>query len=399
VRKAVILAGGAGTGIKILTCGKPKVLLKILGKAVIEYILDALLSIGVRRAVIISDKPREFETITLKYGKVMEFEVRKQEGEGLTAALLTASDELSKNALLVYGDTLMPTEGFRGVINAFQVFDKPVINVVPEEDVSLYGAVTLTSNGRVRSFIEKPEKYVEGAYAFGGVAVLNKDLVELIGSEKSLEGAVNSYIKRHDVVASIWSGWWVDVGYPWNILEAQYYLFNEYVGNSVISSKARIAPTAIIEGPVVVEDGAQVDHYTVIKGPAYIGRNVLVGTHTFIRPYVGVGEESTVSSYVELVWSAVEPEATIGRGSFLGFSVIGEKAVIESGVITKLLTEPEREGIKAIKVIKKRRQYSKIGAFIGYGARVGAGSKLQPGEYVEGPCNESQHRHLQRTDR
>ena len=43
MRKAVVLAGGAGTGIKVLTCGKPKVLLKVLGKAVIEYVLDALL--------------------------------------------------------------------------------------------------------------------------------------------------------------------------------------------------------------------------------------------------------------------------------------------------------------------------------------------------------------------
>ena len=399
MREAVILAGGAGTGIKVLTCGKPKVLLKILGKAVIEYVLDALLNIGIRRAVIITDKPREFETITLKYGKVMEFEVRKQKGEGLIAALLTAADELSKNALLVYGDTLMPTEGFRGVINAFQTFNKPVITVVPEEDVSLYGAVTLTTDGRVRSFVEKPEKYVEGAYAFGGVAILDEELVRLIESEGSLDKAVNSYVRRYDMVASIWSGWWVDVGYPWNVLEAQYYLFNEYVGNSIISRKARIASTAIIEGPVVIEEGAQIDHYAVIKGPAYIGKNVLVGTHVFIRPYVGVGRDSTVSSYVELVWSAIEPEATIGRGTFLGFSVVGEKAVIESNVITELLTEPEREGIKAIKVVKKRKQYTKIGAFIGYRARVPAGKKLQPGEYVGGICNELRHRRLQRANK
>ena len=388
MRKAVVLAGGAGTGIKVLTCGKPKVLLKVLGKAVIEYVLDALLKLGIKSVVIVTDKPKEFEGVTLKYGKVMEFEVRNQKGEGLVAAILTAADELAKNALLVYGDTLMPTKGFRGVINAFTAFSRPVIAVVPEEDVSLYGAVTLATDGKVKSFIEKPEKYIEGAYAFGGVAVLNKELVELIESEGSLDRAINSYVERHDLAASIWSGWWVDVGYPWNVIEAQYYLLNEYVSNSVISRKAKIASTAIIEGPVVIEEGAQIDHYAVIKGPAYIGKNVLVGTHAFIRPYVGVEEDSTIGSYVELVWSTIEPEVTVGRGSFLGFSVIGERAVIESNVITKLLTEPEKEGIRAIKVVKKRKQYTKIGAFVGYGARVHAGRVLQPGEYIEGVCNE-----------
>ena len=387
MRKAVILAGGAGTGIKILTCGRPKVLLKVLGKAVIEYVLDALLNLGIKRVTIVTDKPKEFESVTLKYGKLMEFEIRNQEGEGLVAAILTAADELARNALLVYGDTLMPTEGFQGVVNAFMAFSRPVIAVVPEEDVSLYGAVTLTTDGRVKSFIEKPEKYIEGAYAFGGVAILDKELVELIESEGSLDRAINSYVGRRDLMASIWSGWWVDVGYPWNVLEAQYYLLSEYVSNSVISRKAKIASTAIIEGPVVIEEGAQIDHYAVIKGPAYIGRNVLVGTHAFIRPYVGVEEDTTIGSYVELVWSTIEPEATIGRGSFLGFSVVGERAVIESNVITKLLVEPESEGIRAIKVVKKRKQYTKIGAFIGYGARVHAGKVLQPGEHVEGVCN------------
>ena len=248
----------------------------------------------------------------------------------------------------------------------------------------------LTSDGKVRSFTEKPERYIEGAYAFGGVAILDRNLVELVESEGSLDKAVNTYVKTHDVLASIWGGWWVDIGYPWNILEAQYYLLKERVKNSVISSKANIASTAVIEGPVVVEEGARIDHYAVVKGPAYIGRNVLIGTHTFIRPYVGIEEEATVGSYTELVWSTLEPEATVGRGSFLGFSVVGEKAVIESNVITKLLTEPEKEGIKAIKVVKRRRQYAKIGAFIGYRARVPAGKVLEAGEYVEGVCNESE---------
>ena len=378
--KAVILAGGAGTGLKQITGGKPKTLLKICGKAVISYVIESIINAGIKEVLIVSDRPNEFEDITLNYGKYVMFELRKQIGNEVLGALLTAKDVLSKS-LLVYGDTLVPKEALELVLNTYYEYGKPVLLVVPEEDVTLYGAIKLNANGTISRFIEKPKECLPGHYAFGGIAIINDELLRLIEREGMIDRAINEYIEGGGkIIGAVWSGWWVDIGYPWDLLFATYYILRE-LKISRISSNAKIASTAIIEGPIIIEDGVEIDHYSVIKGPAYIGRDVAIGTHTLIRPYTSIEASSVIHSYAEVVWSLVGPKSTIGRASFLGYSVVGEGAVIEPNVTTKLLVKPDEAYIRTIKEYKKRREYHKIGAFISYGSRIKAYTVLEPGKY------------------
>jgi len=380
--EAVVLAGGAGKGLKVITGGKPKTLIPIAGKCVIEYVMNVLLRNNISNVILVTDRPSDFEDITIKYGRRIKFDIRRQKGVEVIGAILTAEDELSRGAILFYGDTIIDADALRMLINTYLEFNEPVILVIPEEDVRLYGAVRVSDEGLVRGIIEKPKEVLEGYYAYGGIAVLNKELVELIRSFNSLDEAINDYVNRGGKVrAAIWGGLWIDIGYPWNLLEAIYHVLNE-LRESRISSRAKISSKAVIEGPVIIEDGAFIDHNAIIRGPAYIGKDVMIGANAFIRPYTSIELESSIGSYVELVWSSIQPYATIGRASFLGYSVVGPKAVIEPFVYTKLLIEPEKTGIKAIREYKRRREYFKIGSFIGYKARVKSYLTLEPGTLI-----------------
>ncbi len=377
--KAVVLAGGSGSGLQAITGGKPKVLIKILGKPFLERVLLNLREAGVDKAVIVSDRPPALEDITYRLGRLMEFEVRNQVGREVVGAIMTAEDILAEGALLVYGDTLVPSEAYLLTFSHSVESGEPTILIVPNEDVRLYGAVLVDELGNVVSFQEKPQKSVEGAYAFGGIAMLNQKLVELLESTGSLEGAINRYVSDIGKVRTVlWSGVWVDLGYPVNVLEAMYYIMKDLKG-SFIESGAEVSPKAIIEGPVYIDKGATIDHYAVVRGPAYIGRDSMVGSHTFIRPYTDIEDRVTVSSYDELVWSIISENATIGRASFLGYSIVGVGAIVEPGVITKLLASPGEEGIKAIKVMKGRKLYFKAGAVIAANSRVPSQTILEPG--------------------
>ncbi|MCD6324473.1 MAG: NTP transferase domain-containing protein, partial [Desulfurococcales archaeon] len=362
--KAVVLAGGSGKGLRVVTGGKPKVLMNICGRPFLERVLRNLKKSGVREVVIVTDKPAEFEDLTTRLGREMTFEVRPQQSPEVVGAMLSASEELSRNALLIYGDTMVEPEAYLLTASLGMDSGDPVFLVVPNEDIRLYGAVSVDPEGRVVSFVEKPEREVEGAYAFGGIAVLNFELMDLIRSEKSLQEAVNKYVNGGGSIRTVlWSGVWVDLGYPINALEAMYYIMKGFSG-TYISSKAEVSRTAVIEGPVFIDDGAVVEHYAVIKGPAYIGKDVMVGTHTFVRPYTDIEADATLGSYSEVVWSLISEGASVGRSSFLGYSIVGEGAIVEPGVLTKLLVPPGEEGIKAIKIVKKRRMYRKAGAVI-----------------------------------
>ncbi len=377
--KAVVLAGGSGRGLKEVTGGRPKVLLNICGRPFIERVLKGLRAAGIDEVVIVGEKPQEFENVTTRLGRELTFEVRTQTGTEVTGALLTAREELSKGALLVYGDTLVEPEAYELTLSLNMETGDPVLLIVPNEDIRLYGAVNVDPNGRVKSFSEKPGTYVEGAYAFGGVAVLNSELTQLIASEGSLQEAVNDYVAKGGSVRTVlWSGIWVDLGYPINALEVMYYIMKKFRG-AYISKDANVSSNAVVEGPVFIDEGAVIEHHAVVKGPAYLGKDVLVGTHTFVRPYTDVEAKAILGSYSEAVWSLISEEATIGRSSFLGYSIVGEGAIVEPNVLTKLLVPPGEEGIRAIKVVKKRRLYRKAGAVIPANSRVPSGTVLEPG--------------------
>ncbi len=381
--RAVVLAGGSGKGLMPLTGGKPKVLLKVCGEAVIERVLRNLVSIGAKKVTLVTDKPAEFEDITVRFGRLLEFEVRKQSSGGIVGAMLEAKEELSNGALLVYGDTLVSAEAYEMTYVAATEYGIPTLMVVPEEDVRFYGAVFVDSLGFIKRFKEAPRERIEGAYAFGGIAVLNKELVDLIERDESIESAINEYVASGNAVkTALWSGWWVDVGYPINLLETIYYVMMGWKTMKIASS-AKIASTAVIEGPVVIEDDVMIDHYAVIRGPAYIGRGALIGAHTFIRPYTDVEAGAVVSSYSEVVWSLIGEGATIGRNTFLGYSVVGDGATVGPGTLTKLITKPEEVGIKAIKVVKRRKEWYKIGCTVPVGSKVPELSVLEPGEIVK----------------
>jgi len=382
--RAVVLVGGSGTGVRDITGGIPKALLKVAGKSVIERVIDGLLTCGLKDITLVSDQPSLFEDITVKYGDIADIQVIKQVGSGVRDAILSAKDVLSKPTLLVYGDTLVPHEAFRMVINAYLTYGKSVIMVVPEEDVRLYGAVLIDDEGRVVDFVEKPTTEIDGAYAYGGITIYDKELVEVLEESSTVDEAFKRYIGRKTFKVAIWSGWWVDIGFPWDLLKATYYILSE-LRDIRISSKASIASTAVLKGPLVIEDDVEIDHYTVLKGPLYIGRNVTVEPHSLVDNYTSIEEGVHIGAYTEFFWSSIQPKVVIGHNSHIYLTVIGSEALIEGNVVTSvdirkniLLNILGSRGVAAIS--KTLLNYLKKCSSISYKAKIKAGSIVRTNE-------------------
>lgn len=380
MERAIVLVGGVGSGVKAISGGRPKALLNVVGKSVIERIIENLLLCGLKEVVLVSDQPPLFEDVTLKYGDVIDVQIVKQVGSGIRDAILSARDMVGKASLLIYGDTLVPYEAYRMVINAYITYGKPVILVVPEEDVKLYGAVSLGDGNRVVDFIEKPSTDIVGAYAYGGIAVLDNEVVEALEGFANVDEAIKNYVSRKVLKAAIWSGWWVDIGFPWDLLKANYYILNELDGVK-ISSKASISPNAIVKGPLIIEEDVVVDHYTVLEGPLFIGRGAEVNAHSLIGKYSSLEESTYVDTYSEIFWSSVQPKAVIGRNSYIYLSVVGSGAEVEGGVITSADIRKDliRKSVstKSLTLSKSLINTLRFGSFIGSKSRVKAGTVMR----------------------
>jgi glucose-1-phosphate thymidylyltransferase len=214
----------------------------------------------------------------------------------------------------------------------------------------------------------------EGQLAYGGAALIPGRAAKLFeGAE--FPQALAEAAREMKIAVAVWGGRWFKVEEPVDLVAA---LELVMPNATYIAADAKISPTAVIEGPVAVESGAEIDHYAVVKGPAYIGRGAFVGAHALIRNFSDIEEGAVVGSSAEITHSLVGPRATIGRGSFVSYSVVGEGAVLEPNVLTKSVLRGGRGRLSPVEV--RGRELYKLGALIGRGARVDAGTVLEPGQ-------------------
>ncbi|GGP21955.1 sugar-phosphate nucleotidyltransferase [Thermocladium modestius] len=355
---ALILAGGRGVDMyPLVDDGEPKYLLNILGKPLIKYPVDAMRDLGIRRVMIASNRVlmRDDEVETTRYGENETDAIREIAQHSLRGTTV----------IIAYGDVVMPVEAYKLLLDSHLGSGRSLTAmVVPMEDTAGYVRINVTETqeigGASRSSDHQPGYVLAGALAVEGdylVDIMRGEFIELLGNSKGN--------------AAMWSGWWIDVKYPWDVLSVIRNVMNSWTEGR-ISAKASVSSKASIEGVVFIDDGATVDHNATIRGPAYIGRKAYVGTNALIRNYAAIEEGCVVGAGAEITESSIQPFSTVGRGSFIGSSIMGSQGVMEPGVVT--LTA-HQDGAK----IGDR----KLGALIGRRARIGANSVMSPGTVVE----------------
>ena len=381
--KALVLAGGKGANMLPLSKDYPKVLLRVAGRAVLDYVLDGIISQGVRDLVVVVSDGRVEEHVLKKWG--IYSTVVYQEESGLEGALFSAAEYLERGEsfLLAYGDIVAPREFYRLVLSTYSSTGADaVLSTVPVTDVESYG-IAVVEDAVVRDVVHEPSKAALGSsYALAGAYVLPYAIIELLERENTLPSALSELVRMVRTASALWTGYWVDVGYPWDVIAASYYVLRE-LKESRVSSRAKIAPTAVIEGPVVIEEGAVIDHFAVIKGPVYVGKRAFVGMSAFVREYTCIEEGAVVGAFTEVKRSSLQPESSVGSYALVTDSVLGHGAVIEPRVTTMNKLPEEKKVLRELPVQGVVKKLRKLGAFLGPRARVPAGTVLQPLTKVE----------------
>lgn len=167
-----------------------------------------------------------------------------------------------------------------------------------------------------------------------------------------------------------------DVKYPWEVIPKIKDFIIE-LGNTLdlnkfikkdndiwISSSAKIAPTAHIEGPCIIDENAEIRHCAFIRGNAIIGKNVVIGNSTEIKNAI------------------IFNNAQIPHFNYVGDSILGYKTHMGAGsIISNLKTDKSLVTIK-FKGEKIKTHLEKFGAILGDYAEVGCGSVLNPGTII-----------------
>lgn len=182
----------------------------------------------------------------------------------------------------------------------------------------------------------------------------------------------NMYDLNETIAAQLFTG----ADYPWEVL-GKISDFIIKLGNSLDSSRyenrgeniwiaksAKVAPTACLNGPLIIDEEAEIRHCAFIRGSAIVGKGAVVGNSTELKNVV--------------IFNRVQ----VPHYNYVGDSILGYKSHMGAGSITSNVKSDKtlvtvKNGSEVIETGLK-----KFGAMIGDYVEVGCNSVLNPGTVV-----------------
>lgn len=183
---------------------------------------------------------------------------------------------------------------------------------------------------------------------------------------------INLYNLNETIAAPLFEG----LTYPWEALP-KIKAFIIQLGNTLpadkfnkigedvwIAKSAKVAPTAYINGPAIVDEEAEIRHCAFIRGSAIVGKGAVVGNSTELKNVI--------------LFNKVQ----VPHYNYVGDSILGFKSHMGAGSITSNVKSDKtlvviRAGEERIPTGRK-----KVGAMLGDYVEVGCNSVLNPGTVI-----------------
>lgn len=165
------------------------------------------------------------------------------------------------------------------------------------------------------------------------------------------------------------------VRYPWEALAALDEFGRSLNGQAPPGS---VHPTAIIEGVLYLEEGAQVGPHAYVSGPVYLGAGAKIGHGARVRGPVALGAGALIGHASEAKRSLLLDGAHAPHFNYVGDSVIGRGVNLGAGVKLANFRTIGSE----VKVGGVSTGLRKFGAAVGDQVSVGCNAVLAPGTLV-----------------
>ena len=389
---AVLLAAGEGARLLPITATRPKHLIKVGGKPILQFCLEAVKKAGITEAIIVThymaDAIRSYFGEGEKLGLHLSY-VEQKEVIGTGNAASVVEPYIDGNFVLIYGDLLFGQDTVKHMITQFKKGKTAaVIGVVPVDKPETYGIIEFDAQKNVKRIVEKPTaENAPSNLANAGVYVFSNDVFNKIRQTKAsirgeceLTDAITILAEEgKTVVASQLSkDDWFDIGRPWDLLDANNWALT-HMEHKILGT---VEQGAHLIGPVSLAESARVRSGAYIEGPAFIDEGCDVGPNCYIRSGTSLGRKVRVGNACEIKNSLIMDNTHIGHLSYVGDSILGEKCNLGAGTIIanyRLDSGSIKMMIKDQVVNTGRR---KLGVFLGDNVKTGIKCLFMPGVKV-----------------
>ena len=135
-----------------------------------------------------------------------------------------------------------------------------------------------------------------------------------------------------------------------------------------VAKSAKVAPTAYLNGPLIIDDDAEIRHCAFIRGSAIVGKGSVVGNSTELKNVI--------------IFNSVQ----VPHYNYVGDSILGHKSHMGAGSITSNVKSDKTLVVVKDKDEEIKTGLKKFGAMLGDHVEVGCNSVLNPGTVI-GRCS------------
>lgn len=375
IGQAVILAAGEGQRLRPLTASRPKVMLFIGGKPILQYAVEALVQSGIRRLIIVIGYRREqvqdYFSAGQDFGAEINY-VTQEHQLGTAHALKQAMDMTDDRFIVLPGDNIIEADTLTPLLDAQN--HTVLVRKTEDEDTPGRGIV-IVDKGMVRDIVEKPLGGT-GGLLNTGIYTLGKDIFPFAERELDLPDALRMMIVQgHTIFYRETTGRWMDVVHYPDILK-----LNDAVLRDLSPALGgNIEPGSTIKGAVSIGKETIIRSNCYIVGPASIGENCEIGPNVCILPSTSISNNVVISPFTLLKNCLIYSDVNIGPSSTIEDSVIASGSVLRGHFAAH-----SGETVTFVEGLGRHRM--KMGVIIGEDCRLEDSITTRPGIIIGNHC-------------
>ena len=340
--KAVIMAGGFGTRIQPLTNSRPKPMLPVVNRPMMEHTMMTLRDLGIEEFIILLYfKP---EIIKEYFGDGSDFGIKityvlPDDDYGTAGAVKFAQEHIGDDNFIIISGDLVTDFNFQKIFDYHKSKNSKLTITLTSVDNPLeFGVVIANEDGKIEKFLEKPSwGEVFSDTINTGIYIIEPEILNYIPERENFDFAKDLFpllmSRGIDLMAGYAEGYWRDVGNPESYREVHDDILSNRV-NFKIRGKKQIFP----DGVLYSDEVYNLDSSIEIIGTVVLGKNVTLKKGIKLNNVV-IGDRVTIGKDSNIRNSVIWEDVSIGKGAKLDGCVIcnnnriGKNFIAKAGII------------------------------------------------------------------
>lgn len=333
--KAVLMAGGKGSRIRPLTLSRPKPLIPVANRPLIEYVVEKIRNSGYDELVVtLSYLKSQIKSLLNKDYSDMDIKYSVEDKPmGTAGGVKMAEKYLDDTFFVLSGDVLVDLD-LKKLLD-FHEQNKSLATMVltPVEDPRHFGIAVMDAENQIIKFLEKPTpQEVFSKIANTGTYVLEPEIFDYIDTRKGEVDFSNDVFpqliqEKAGMYGYVLEGYWNDVGRPKTYLQANYDVLNRKIAPEPNGKKLKEGVGRL--GDMWIGENVEIENKVRIIGPVVIGDGCVIEKNCVLGPNSVIGENIYLEKNSTIKGSVIFPGSTIKEGSYLKDCIVDSGCYIE----------------------------------------------------------------------